>query len=361
MNTLSRYLCLTFLRFFSVILAAMLMLYGLVEFIEKVDDFIEHQASLADFLWYPLYNLPLMLSYTLPLALLLGVFATIAALSRTNQLTAMLGCGINFARISRPLFLCGLGFCALTLLGSLWLVPWSVREAKYILETRLKGEVKVNTRSRDLIFRDGNQILRIAHSFPQRGELTGLSIIAFNEEFLPVRRLDAALAVHEEAGRWRFRNVAVWEFSPQDHSVLSFTRHAELTQDLQRGPEEMLQLWYDPEQMSAVKLREFIHKLQAEGYNAREYLVEEQMRIARAATPLIMVLLGIPFALRRGRQVSFSLGVTFSLAIFLVYFLLYALFAAIGNAAILPPSVAAWAANILMAMVGGWLFLGVRD
>ena len=35
------------------------------------------------------------------------------------------------------------------------------------------------------------------------------------------------------------------------------------------------------------------------------------LRLAKSASPLIMVLLGIPFALQRGRQASFSLGFHF--------------------------------------------------
>jgi len=70
-----------------------------------------------------------------------------------------------------------------------------------------------------------------------------------------------------------------------------------------------------------------------------------------------MVLLGIPFALQRGRNASFSLGIIISLIIFVVYFLLYAVFAVFGAIAVLPPLIAAWAANILMALVGTWFFL----
>lgn len=361
MSTLSRYLCLIFLRFFAVILASMLSLYGLIEFIEKFDDFIEHDAVLADYLTYPLYNLPLMLSSTMPLAILLGAFASIASLSRTSQLTALFASGLNFRQISRPLFGCGLVFCVLSLVSHLWLVPWSTREAHYLLETRVKGNSPDETRSQNLIFRDGDQIISIENAFPDKGVLAGLTLIEFNEAFLPVQRIDAALAHHIGQGVWRFQEVAHWEFSPENQSVRSFARHAEQVRDLQRQPEDMLQLWTEPEQMSPRDLQHFINKLQAEGYNPSEYRVEQQMRLARAATPLIMILLGVPFALQRGRQVSFSLGVSISLAVFLIYYLLYATFTAIGTAGILPPPAAAWAANLLMILVGSWLFLNVRD
>ena len=350
MNILTRYISLAFLRYLSLILATLLILTGLIDFIEKVDDFIAHQASLTDYCWYPLYSLPQMVSYAFPLAILLAAFATIASLSRTNQLTAMHGSGLNFAQISRPLFFLGLCFSGLSLAANMWLVPWSSGEADYLFKTKIKGDRRMEGTDHDLIFRDGNRIVSIASSFPSKGEIDGLTVVEFNNDFVPVKRIYADLD-----------DVALWEFSPEDQTVRSFSRQPELDWDLHRTPDDMLQLWTDPGYMSSKELRQLIVKLEAEGYSPAEHKVEEQLRLSRAAIPLIMVLLGIPFAMQRGRQVSFSLGVAISLAIFLSYYLLYATFAAIGNAAILPPLIAAWSANILMTLVGAWLFLNVRD
>ena len=361
MNILARYISQSFLRYLALILATLLILTGLIDFIEKVDDFIAHQATLADYYWYPIYNLPQMVSYAFPLAVLLAAFATIAGLSRTNQLTALYGSGLKFAQISRPLFLWGLFFTGLSLAGNLWLIPWSSGEADYLFKTKIRGDHQAEIANHDLIFRDGNRIISIASSFPGKGEIDGLTIIEFNNDFVPEKRIDATSAHHQQGGVWRLKNVALWGFSSNDQNVQSFTRQAELDWVMNRTPDEMFQLWTDPGYMSSGKLRQLIVKLEAEGYRPAQYKVEEQLRISRAAIPLIMILLGVPFAMQRGRQVSFSLGVAVSLGIFLVYYLLYATFAAIGNAAILPPPVAAWAANLLMTLVGAWLFLNVRD
>ena len=111
------------------------------------------------------------------------------------------------------------------------------------------------------------------------------------------------------------------------------------------------------EDLSVAELNHLADKLQKEGYDPKSYQVEIEMRYAKAAIPLIMVLLGIPFALQRGRNASFSFGVVVSLVIFAIYFILYAIFAVFGAIAILPPLVAAWAANVLMVLIGSWLFL----
>ena len=85
------------------------------------------------------------------------------------------------------------------------------------------------------------------------------------------------------------------------------------------------------------------------------------MRFAKAVIPVIMVLVGIPFALQRGRNTSFSLGIVISLIIFVTYFILYATFNVFGAIDVLPPLIAAWAANILMTLIGTWFFLRINS
>jgi lipopolysaccharide export system permease protein len=77
--------------------------------------------------------------------------------------------------------------------------------------------------------------------------------------------------------------------------------------------------------------------------------------------PLIVVLLGAPFALQRGRQATLGVGVALSLAVFVVYLLLQAVGMALGTAGLLPLPLAAWAANLLLLLLGAWLFLRTEE
>ena len=81
------------------------------------------------------------------------------------------------------------------------------------------------------------------------------------------------------------------------------------------------------------------------------------MRFSGAVSPIIMVLVGIPFALQRGRSAGFARGIIISLVIFAAYFFLNAVFSVFGTIAVLPPLLAAWAANLLAILVGTWFLL----
>ena len=362
MTTLDRYISTLFLKNLAFILLALVSLYAVIEFIEKVDDFIENQAALVYYVLYPIYNLPLMVSNTLPMAVLLGAFATIGDLSRTNQLTALRGGGISISRISRSMFLCGFLLCGLILLCNLWLTPLGIQETEYIKEVRIKNKTKdPASESKDIYFRNGDRIVHIKRSFPQRGALFGVTIITFDERFKPVERLQAKSGHYQGRGLWSFKEVRIWQFSAVNKTIRDYEERAEWLLDLGKDPSQVTQLWNNPEEMTQFELHEIIKTMQADGHDPRIYQLESHLRLSKAFIPLIMVLLGMPFALQRGRRPSFALGIVVSLAVFIVYFLLYAVFAALGGSAILSPVVAAWSANILMALTATWLFLRAQD
>jgi lipopolysaccharide export system permease protein len=361
MPTLDRYILNAFLRNLALVLLTLVALYSLIEFLEKVDDFIEHRAAVKYYLTYPLVHLPVMLSNSLPMAVLLATFATIGGFSRSNQLTAMLSGGISFIRISRPLFICSLILAVIMLIANLWLVPWASSESNYILRTEIKGRSAQTASSKDLYFRDGNQIISINQAFPAKGILLGLTIVEFNDNFMPVKRIQAEHVQHIEKGQWLLKNAVTWIFSPETKAVSSFEQQPELLLDLKRSPSEAVRLWNRPEDLSIGELIHFTRKLESEGYNAKLYRVEIHVRFAKAVIPVIMVLVGIPFALQRGRNASFSLGIVISLIIFVTYFILYATFNVFGAIDVLPPLIAAWAANILMALIGTWFFLRINS
>jgi lipopolysaccharide export system permease protein len=357
MRTVSRHIAALFGRNLMVILLVLVGLYGLIEFIERVDDFIEFDAALAHYLRYPLYKLPLMLEQALPMGVLLATFATVGQLSRTSQITALRSCGVGLWQSTRVMFLIGGILCMMTFAGNAWLVPWSARQSYYILATEIKGDNRMIQHAENLYFRDGQRIVSVAESFPERGELRGLTLLEFDPAFRLIRRVEADSARHLDGGRWQLHEATVRIFDPATQQISSYTRQRELSADTGRPPEEMTEIWYKPEEMTFTELLRLDSRLHQSGQNSIRYQAEWQQRLARSATPLLMVLLGIPFALHRGRKASLALGIAVSLTTFLVYFSLQAIGMAFGTAGLLPLPLAAWSANILLMLVGAWLFL----
>ena len=114
------------------------------------------------------------------------------------------------------------------------------------------------------------------------------------------------------------------------------------------------------ENMGYFALRRYCEKLEQGGYETTGYRARLQAKLSLPCTSLVMVFLGIPFALRSSRSSGIAVGVGLSLGIGFAYYILTAVLISFGQAGTLPPLLAAWAANILCAGAGIWLAMTVE-
>ena len=82
-------------------------------------------------------------------------------------------------------------------------------------------------------------------------------------------------------------------------------------------------------------------------------------KLAFPFSALVMVLLGIPFSFVVGRRGALY-GVATSLVIAILYWAVMETFQALGENAILPPLLAAWAPNLIFSATGLYLMLNLE-
>jgi len=114
-----------------------------------------------------------------------------------------------------------------------------------------------------------------------------------------------------------------------------------------------------PAQLSVAELRDEIGKLNASGYDNTRLNVAYYGRFAKSTTPLVMVLLGLPFAFKVGRRGSLY-GIGVALLLVLVYWATFAVFNALGLEKVLMPAIAAWTPNIMFGLLGTYLLMYVK-
>jgi lipopolysaccharide export system permease protein len=357
---LDRYILSAFARVFFLSLAAFVGIYLLVDFFERVDDFIAHQARISLYILYFANKIPVIAVQVAPLAVLMGTFMTLGGLTRTNELTAMRAAGIGLFRITAPLLTAALLLALLTLGTNEYLVPLSVKKINYLFQTELKGEApQLITRDR-IWLREGNRIVNIRYAVPGQGVLRGITIFSLGDDFRLRQRTDADQAVFTD-GRWNFENATERSFDPESGALTATDHRREAPGSLDRPPEEFGLAQQDNEELGFRQLRELSAKLEADGYDSTRYRVDMQGRLATPFASLIMAFLGIPFALRTARGASLALGIGLSVGIGVTFYIFQATLLAFGYSGILPPAVAAWAPNLLFLLLGLWLMLSTRN
>ena len=360
MTLLDRYILTAFGRIFFLSLAGFTGLYLLVDFFERVDNFISHQADISLYFLYFSSKLPLIMVQVLPLAILMGVFMTLGGLSRTSEMTAIRAGGISLWRITAPLLLASLGAALVLLAAGEFVVPLSARTMNHVFEVEVKGKPELDLRRENLWFREGDAIVHIRLAVPEDQSLEGISIFHLDDDFRLLSRIDARDAVY--SGReWLLRQVTERPFIPATGEPTGIRRLPEMRYPLAKTPADFALPDDSKLELGLRDLHRLIRKLQAEGYDATRYRVDLQARLATPFACVILAFLGIPFALQKGRSAGLAMGIAVSVAIGVAYFILQAMLQAFGYSGVLPPPVAAWAANLLFGMLGVWLLLSVRE
>ncbi|MBW1790790.1 MAG: LptF/LptG family permease, partial [Deltaproteobacteria bacterium] len=104
MTLLDRYLIKQFLGNMLLVLGSLVAVYLLVDFFERIDDFIEAEKSIGLAALYFLLKIPFILDQLLPVCILLAGIITIGLLYRSRELMSLHAGGINIFRVSFPIF-----------------------------------------------------------------------------------------------------------------------------------------------------------------------------------------------------------------------------------------------------------------
>lgn len=360
MKLLHRYILQGFFRIFGLALATFVGIYLLVDFFEKVDQFLANNATIGQYVGYFLVKIPLIATQVTPLAVLMAVFMTLGTLSRSNEITAMRSGGLSLMRISAPLVAVSLLISLLVMASSEFLTPLCARKSNHMLHTEVRGKPEISYRRDRIWFREGSQLINIRLANPEQGLLQGLTIYQLGADDLLVKRIDAQSARFLDQG-WQLENGAVRSFEGAGGGLSSLEHFDTLALPLSKTPKDFQVIETRKEELGFRELRALAIKFLAEGYDATRYRVDMHARLATPFACLIMAFLGIPFALQKGRHSSIALGIAVSVAIGVGFFIIQSIALALGYSSILPPLVAAWSANLLFSLFGLWLILSVRE
>jgi lipopolysaccharide export system permease protein len=131
--------------------------------------------------------------------------------------------------------------------------------------------------------------------------------------------------------------------------------------DLPEKPADFNIVQKEAEKMGYVELKNYIKKLQAEGYDATRYLVDMHGKIAFTFVIIILVTIGISFSLIRTER---SGGVMQSIGIGIIigfsYWIVHAFSMSLGRSGSIPPILSAWFANIIFGAASVIMFLRVK-
>jgi len=357
---LYRYLVREYLKILSLSLSSLVLLYSVILFLQKVDLIIKYQAPFYLIFEYILYKIPeVIFQWTLPYAVLLATLLTLGSLSRHSEITAMKAGGVSLYRITFPLLFLALIISFFSFLGNEYFVPYTNQKTQYLLDVKVRKEQPSSYfKNYKIWYRSGSHIFNIQLLDPEKKILKGLTLYQFDDRFRCNQRIDAREAKCVN-GRWRFFDGTIRNFEASGPiQVIPFQ---EMEFSLTENWESFEKIERESEEMSYTELRAYIEKIRSAGYDATRYLVDLYSKYSYPLLNLIMVLIGVPFALKTGRSGGIALSIGISVMIGFVYGVTFYIFLSFGKSGILSPFLSSWIPTLLFGLAGIFTLMSVKQ
>ncbi|MEZ5414077.1 MAG: LptF/LptG family permease [Opitutaceae bacterium] len=370
MNTYDRHLLREWLQILGLVLAAMI---GLLFVQVLYDDFRmlnDFGAKGADFWLYLFVTLPGFLAIVLPVALLISLLYTLGKLHRANELIALRAAGVGIMRITAPIWAIGVLACGLTWYLNASVVPWSV-EASRSLRESLAFRQQSETMPEDRIGAvpsvafDNRAVQRMwfmnrYSQFTQKGY--GVMVSELDDNRREERRIVAEEAFYDrEKAGWLFVDGQELVFNPATGEMIEprpFFRR--FVPHYSEDPRLMLIIDRRPADLSFFELGRLVNYYAVDSNpKGLAYAVRYFSLLADTLGPLIVIALAVPFAVS-GVRVNPAVGVSKSIGLFFLYYVLMNVATSLATKQVLDPAVAAWLPNAGMALVAVWLFARLR-
>jgi lipopolysaccharide export system permease protein len=358
MTILDRYISRESIKLFMFMVVCFVGLYLIIDFFEKIKMFLSNNATLSQMASFFLFNIPMIISLTMPAAVLLSALITFGVLSRNSEIVAMKANGISLYRTSLPLILMAGIICIIAFLFSEFITPLTNQKADHLLKVEVQKQRALSSFKHELIwYRGKSGIYNFKIFNPEKQLLQGVTINYLNRQFEMTMRVDAHSAEWKD-GRWVFSDVMITRFPEGDFPLVERLPTALI--DLPEKPADFMIAQKDADKMGYLELSKYIKKLQSDGYDTTRYRTDMHGKIAFSLVSIILAVIGVSFSVRSERSGGVTQSIGAGIVIGFSYWLVFAFAMSLGRSGTLPPFLAAWLANILFGGASLFMFLRVR-
>jgi len=359
-STLSIYLGKQFLRNTGIILASLMAIIFLVDFIEllrratgKDDVTIWMLINLA------LLRLPNLIITLLPFVALFGGMLTFFRMSRTNELTVIRAAGISAWKFLLPSLFLAFTIGAITLTVINPVASTMEAKATQLEATHLKKRTSfLYLTSNNLWLRqvdhDGLSVIHAQGATNQGVDLSEVIIFQYDLKERFTRRIEANRA-YLKPGYWELFDVLMT--SPEQAAV----RRDKMAIKTDLTVSQIQESFSPPRTLSFWELPNFIKTLEDAGFSALNHRIYWHSLIASPILLVAMVLVAATFSLRATRRGGGSILVMAGITTGFVFYFFTDIIRALGMSGNVPVLLAAWTPALAITMLGLSMMFHLED
>lgn len=328
-------------------------------------------ASNTQMLLYFLVSAPASLSIVIPIAVLVSLLYSLGQLHRHNEITAMRAAGIGLWRVTAGVWYVAGALSVLLFYLNATVIPWSVEHARIMWDNMRFSHQASTTESGEevgLVFNVtyDNRIDGRLWLIPRFSEYShrafGVHLSFLDQDRREMRRLVATEGFWDEVEReWVLMNGRETWFDTETADVTrTLAFESKTLEGVRDDPMWMVLLDKRPKDLSFFELQEIINSPDTvENPRLPAYQVRYHTLLAGTFSCLIVAGLAIPFAVT-GVRVNPAVGVSKSLGLFVLYYLLTTFGTLMGEQGTLDPRAAAWLPNVAGILAAIWFSARAR-
>ena len=344
-NILSQYLMRTIIASTALVLAVLLALAGLFEFIAELED-IQNDYQAPQAVLYALLRLPILGFEMMPVSALIGSLLGLGALAANSEIIVMRSAGLSVSALSK--MVAGTGFVLLVVTGLLgeYIGPPLDYFARDMRTESRSGQEEERLGNATWV-RDGAAYLhleRVSSEF----EFGSLYIYRFDDANRLKSIAQADNAGIDDDEQWRLENFRETEFADDGVQVLQ----SSLTMESFDVNAELLgNALAKPSSLSLRGLMSYIDYQKRNALDSRIFETELWYRVSRTFSVMVMPILALAFVFGSLRAGGTGARLLTGVVIGLAYYLASEMLANSGTVFNLNPALIAWLPTLVLVAV----------
>ncbi|MFK8139229.1 MAG: LptF/LptG family permease [Bdellovibrionales bacterium] len=357
LSLIDRYIAKNFIINFLTALAGFVVLFLSVDYLSNMTTVDASGSAIAN---YYKYLTPSIIHQMLPMACIVATIFTLSALNKNSELISLFAMGSSLARVSAPILVIVSILSAGNFVASSNILPKfnELKDKVYWLEIRKRPGMFSTVKTNKIWYRSGNIFFNIKSLNAPKKLASGASFYYFDSEWELVQTITAKNVLFGP-GQWTLKNGLLHIFPEESSFPLSSKFETKIIQ----MNEELADIQLDTnssDRLGAGDLKRYIEKNKNAGIDTVHFEVAYHQKFSYAASAFILVLLGIPFSVKRERAGSMVANLGLCLGLVVLFWACYSSFVTMAKYGSVPPILGAWAANVLLGGFAVYLISKLR-
>ena len=357
MRIIDRHICRAIVSHALLGLAVFTFVFFVPQMARIMELVARHSAPLTEILKLFLSAFPSVLTFTIPMGLLIGILIGLGSLSSDSELIAMNATGMGLRRLLVPVGAVALCFAGITLCMTVWLGPFATHRYRSASELLRTGQASFEIQPRVFDERFPHLVLYVRDVSAAATRWSGIFLAESDPN--DVSRLTVAKNAIVIADRNQGKLELHLNDGSMHESSISDAGNYTLSAFGQRDLTVAVGDDSAPRSLALTNAEISLRALLAKGgAEARAARIEIHRRLVFPVACLALPLMALPLA-ARPRRGSRSGGFLLALLLICGYYVIFTVGAGLARDGLLPAWLGIWAANIAAATTGLAMLPGI--